>query len=119
MIPGLTDEEKRRAVTERSQMAAEYGSDFESIQKYCIEKIIKRNSSVNSSIIGKVQCSKSYSTFYFSLNPGKDDEILLQISLNLCKIDHSYLKNYTKLHNAASRLKDQFKESFRDTDHSD
>lgn len=58
---GLTDEEKRRAVTERNQMAAEYGSDFESIQKYCIEKIIKRNSSVNSSIIGKVQSAEVFS----------------------------------------------------------
>ena len=96
-------------------MESEYGNDFELIQKYCIEKIIRRNSNVNHSLIGtllkrvpnkETECS--------------DEEILLQISLNLCKIDHSYLKNYGKLHNAASRIKDQFKESFRENDdHSD
>ena len=44
----------------------------------------------------------------------KDEEILLQISLQLCQIDHSFLKNYNRLISAATKVKDQFKESFRE-----
>ena len=52
-VSGLSDDDKRRVLAERSQMEAEYGNDFELIQKYCIEKIIRRNSTVNHSLIGK------------------------------------------------------------------
>ncbi len=48
----MSDDDKRRVLAERSQMEAEYGNDFELIQKYCIEKIIRRNSTVNHSLIG-------------------------------------------------------------------
>jgi len=90
----LTDEEKRKIQLERTSLAAEYGNDFESIQKYCIEKIIKRNLNIKSTII--------------------DEEILLQISLQLCQIDHTFLKNYNRLISAATKVKEQFKESFRE-----
>ena len=50
----MTDEEKRKIQLERTSLAAEYGNDFESIQKYCIEKIIKRNLNIKSTIIGKL-----------------------------------------------------------------
>ena len=45
-----------------------------------------------------------------------DEEILLQIALNLCQLDHSFLKNYSRLLSASTRLRDQFKESFRDSE---
>ena len=44
----------------------------------------------------------------------KDEEILLQISLQLCQIDHSFLKNYNRLISAATKVKVQFKKSFRE-----
>ena len=50
----MTDEEKRKIQLERTSLAAEYGNDFDSIQKYCIEKIIKRNLNIKSTIIGKL-----------------------------------------------------------------
>ena len=50
----MTDEEKRKIQLERTSLADEYGNDFDSIQKYCIEKIIKRNLNIKSTIIGKL-----------------------------------------------------------------
>ena len=50
----MTDEEKRKIQLERTSLAAEYGNDFDSIQKYCIEKIIKRNLNIKSTIIGRL-----------------------------------------------------------------
>ena len=50
----MTDEEKRKIQLERTSLTTEYGNDFDSIQKYCIEKIIKRNLNIKSTIIGKL-----------------------------------------------------------------
>ena len=60
----MTDEEKRKIQLERTSLAAEYGNDFDSIQKYCIEKIIKRNLNIKSTIIGKLYNIYDHSISY-------------------------------------------------------
>ena len=41
----LTEEQKSIVVAERSRLAADFGNDFETVQRYCIEKFLARNSS--------------------------------------------------------------------------
>jgi len=39
----LTEEQKVLVQTERSRLASEFGNDFDTVQRYCIEKFLTRN----------------------------------------------------------------------------
>ena len=85
----MTEEQKSIVVAERSRLAADFGNDFETVQRYCIEKFLARNSSgqKRENIL--------------------DEEILLQISIALCSIDATFLNDRERLQNSAVQIRSQ------------
>ena len=82
-----TEEQKCLVAAERIRIASEYGNDFETIQKYCLEKWLTRQNSKRDSII--------------------DEEILIQIAISLCSIDSTFLTDRERLQNSAVYIRSQ------------
>lgn len=82
-----TEEQKCLVAAERIRIASEYGNDFETIQRYCLEKWLTRQNTKRDSII--------------------DEEILIQIAISLCSIDSTFLTDRERLENSAVYIRSQ------------